>query len=121
MSGVVEDFFPIFEEVATKLKAIKEAKVKVKADTSRPNDIYINPKIKADFKRMLEQEVPVHVAIGIYDEWFDELYRLAIVNEPWLSHPKVFEHVAEILTICATFQDVLEAAKQGMNLPQPSV
>lgn len=112
MAKVVEDFFPIFEEAANKMKAIKEAKVKVKADTSRPNDIYINPKIKADFIKLQEAQLPIHTIIEKYDEWFDELYRLMVVNEPWLGHSAVQNHLMEILQICSTFQEILEAAKK---------
>lgn len=111
MAKIVEEFFPIFEEAATKIKTAKEGKLKTLEDTSRANDIYINPKIKADFLRLQTAELPIHQIIPIYDEWFDELYRLVIVNEPWLNHKPVQNHLLEILQICASFQEILEAAK----------
>lgn len=114
MSEQAKEFFPIFEEASTKLKNAKEKKLKVVEDDTRSNDIYINPAIKVEFTKLLEAKMPLHLVIDKYDEWFEELYRLTTVNEPWLGHKAVFEHMVEILTICSTFEQIINFAKQGL-------
>lgn len=123
MAEIAKEFFPIFEEASTKLKEAKEAKEKSKKakkdkdapkPPTPPNDIYINPGIKVEFVKLQDAKMPTHLIIDKYDEWFEELYRLTTVNEPWLGHDAVFKHLAEILSICATIQDILDFAKQGL-------
>lgn len=114
MSEQAKEFFPIFEEASTKLKNAKEKKLKVVEDDTRSNDIYINPAIKVEFTKLLEAKMPLHLVIDKYDEWFEELYRLTTVNELWLGHKAVFEHMVEILTICSTFEQIINFAKQGL-------
>lgn len=110
-----KDFYPIFEDAGKKLEEIKKSKLKVEKDTTRPNDIHINPKIIVDFMKSQEDKMPLHLIIDKYDEWFDELYRLMIVNEPWLHHKKVYEHLVAIYTICYTFQAVHAFAIEGLK------
>lgn len=114
MAEVVKDFFEIFEEVSTKLKDVHDKKLKLVADETRPNDIHINPSIQAEYFKLEKAEMPIHLIIPKYEEWFDELYRLTIVNEPWLAHKQVFRHLAEIMAVCATFEQILTKAREGL-------
>lgn len=117
MAEKAAEFFPIFEEASQKLVKAKETKLKVVKDDTRSNDIYINPSIRVEFAKLLDSKMPVHLIIDKYEEWFEELYRLTVVNEPWLTHKAVFQHMAEVMTICATFEDILNYAKEGLPMP----
>lgn len=110
----VKDFHDIFEEVSRIIKEAKTTKVKPVTDTSRDNCIWINPKIKADFIKNLEVVAPIDEVINKYEEWFDELYKLVIVNQEWLHHPKVMNHITEIYAICASLQPIIDKAKVGI-------
>lgn len=110
-----KEFYQIFDEASKKLQEIEKAKFKVVKDTTRPNDVHINPKVIADFIKTRDDKLPLHVIINKYDEWFDELYRLIIVNEPWLSHKPVWQHVASILAICYTWDAIRKQASEGLE------
>lgn len=110
-----KDFGEIFEEVSKKLQEVEAAKFKVAKDTTLPNDIYINPKIIADYIKTRDSKLPLHIIIDKYDEWFDELYRLKVVNEPWLHHKPVFKHVGNILAVCYTWSMIRSQAIEGIE------
>lgn len=109
------DFFKVFEECGAKIDAVKSKKLKVVKDTTLPNDIHVNPKIKVDFIKLKDEKLDLDVIFEKYDEWFDELYKLTVVNEPWLAHKAVFQHVGEILAICYTFQEYMTLAKEQLK------
>lgn len=102
MAKQVQEFISIFNEVSEIIIKNKNApKLKhngknVSDEPKRDNVIFLNPSIKIKFQKLLEEEKPFHEIIDIYDEWFDELYKLVIVNEPWLSHKSVMDHITEI-------------------------
>lgn len=78
-------------------------------DDAFDNVYFINRQIIVDFNKTLEHRLPFHDIISTYEEWFDELWRLQIVNEKKLGkHKALTEHFFEIFKICASFQAILE-------------
>lgn len=122
MANQVKEFIEIFDEVSQKILAVKQSKVKPDKNMVRDNAIFINPKIKREFLELATKEMPFKDIVSKYEEWFEELYRLTVVNETWLFHSKVMNHLTEIYAICSSFQEILDKAKEGFEkyTPPPS-
>lgn len=100
----IKEFSEITGEVVEKIKAVREKKFKVVEDSTLSNDITIAPNIIVDFENLLKGEFTVQQGFDNYDKWFEQLYKLFVVNEPWFRHKKLMEHMMKILAICASFE-----------------
>lgn len=125
MRAQVEDFIEIFNEVTNKIIALKEnkkeANPKINPETNFPipemkeivqdtNVFFINPSIKKEFLELQDKKMKTHEIFNKYEEWFEELWRLFVVNEGTTlkKREKMRDHVVEIYQVCATFPTLLE-------------
>jgi hypothetical protein len=127
MMEQISEFHKIFEDANVILTAKKDIlekktpkpKVEVVAseNASVENCVWIDPSVKARFTALKDVKMPLHQCLEVYDGWFDQLYKLTIVNDHALHKKHLFTHVAEILVICSTFHLVLQAAMGNDTSP----
>lgn len=123
MRKQVEDFLEIFNEVSDKILALKkqEKKPKINSETGLPipqikeviepvNVFFINPSIKKQFLELQNEKMSTREILNKYEEWFDEMWRLFIVNEQTTvkKREKLLDHLVEIFQICGTFPELLK-------------
>lgn len=114
-----EEFLESFTLSTKKLKERQGAKLKVEGDTTEDNSIWIDPSIKVQYEKMKTAELPLHAIFDIYDAWFDQLFKLVVINEHRLHRKAIQKHITEIIMICATFQEILQAGAMGLSRPLP--
>lgn len=102
-----KEFIETFIEAKNILDKSVTNKLKV---TSDDNSIWIDPSIKNEFFSKKNKKMPIHLIFDIYERWFDQFYRLTIINEKRLHKRKLHSHIREIETICASFQEILKMA-----------
>lgn len=116
MSKKAEEFLEIFNEVSKKISTRKLVKLKVPPG-EEDNSIWIDPSVKREFMELKDTKMPVQKIVDVYDRWFEQLYKLTIINEQRLHRKKVSFHITEIMIICASFQEILKVAIEGMPVP----
>jgi len=113
MGKKAEEFLASFKESSEKLSARKNSKLKMVEGELPDNSIWINPSIVVEFQRLKIAVMPLSEIFDIYDKWFDELYRLVIINEARLHRPKIANHIIEIMVVCSSFQEILKIGTNG--------
>lgn len=107
-----DQFLQIFKTANELLKNAKDGKkvTKDKDDTSADNVVFINPSVEVEFAKLKEEQMPLHEIFNIYERWFASLDTLIKNNATRLHRPKMLAHVANILVVCSSIREVLEAA-----------
>jgi hypothetical protein len=107
-----EEFLQIFKTANELLKNAKDGKkaTKDKDDVSADNVIFLDPSIEIQFAKLKEEKMPLHEIFEIYGRWFNSLDMLVKGNTTRLHRPKMLAHVANILVVCSSVREVLEAA-----------
>lgn len=121
MGKKAEEFLHSFKESSEKLTSRKNSKLKMVAGELPDNSIWINPSITVDFQRLKTTVMPLNQIFDRYDIWFDELFRLVIINEPRLHRPRIAKHIIEIMMVCSSFQEILQIGTHGLPIPPPQV
>jgi hypothetical protein len=116
MAKKAEEFLEIFNEVSKKISTRKLVKLKV-LPGEEDNSIWIDPSIMREFMELKDTKMPVQKIVDVYDRWFEQLYKLTIINEQRLHKKKVSFHLTEMMIICASFQEILKVAIEGMPVP----
>jgi len=119
--GQADEFKEIFENANNILRQkkdiiegkAKKPKVTVVEGATVENCVWIDPSIEVSYKKFNAEKAlkPVHEWFRVYEEWFDQLYKLTIVNDHVLAKKSVFTHVANILVICSTFSGIIQQAQ----------
>jgi len=116
MAKKAERFLEIFNESSKKISIRKLVKLKVEA-AQEDNSIWIDPSIRRQFMELKDKEMPVLQIIDIYERWFEQLYKLTEINEQRLHKKKISFHITEILIMCASFQEIIKKATEGLPPP----
>lgn len=119
MAKKVERFLEIFNESSKKISIRKLAKLKVEVG-QEDNSIWIDPSIRRQFMELKDKEMPVLQIIDIYEHWFEQLHKLTEINEQRLHRKKISFHITEIMIICASFQEIIKKAAEGIIPPAPT-
>jgi len=114
MGKKAEEFLASFKESCEKLSARKNSKLKMAEGELPDNSIWINPSIVVEFQDLKTTVMPLSEIFDIYDRWFDELYRLTVINEPRLHRPRISKHIIEIMMACSSFQEILQMGTHGL-------
>lgn len=109
-----QDFIEIFKEAKDKID--KRSLVKLKEENP-DNSIWIDPSIKVEFERLKDTKMEVHEIFEIYEKWFEQLYKLTVINEPRLHKKTMRKHIVDLMVICGTFQEFL---KQTLAMSDPT-
>lgn len=113
-----EDFKEIFENADKVLRQYKDffegkgkkPQVTVVEGEAAENCVWIDPSIAVKFQKMKDHKLPFHKCVEVYDEWFDQLFKLVLVNEHALRRKTVYAHVVGVLIVCSTFGDIIAYA-----------
>lgn len=116
-------FLEIFKKANGLLVDARNLKVKpkpIKTEENKDNIIFLDPSVEVEFRCLDKEKVTVKEAFDVYERWFAALDELTEQNQARLHHPKLLAHVANVLIICATIQEILQVAADmtpGGDLP----